>query len=88
MALDSKIKVITHDIDATNVKVDIALTAFIKTLYPTYTHYLESLQASVHIKSLNFDTLVEKIIECEKLERRQLNQMQKLFALLRKRRNK
>ena len=66
MALASKIKSITHDTDATSVKVDIALITFIKDLYPTYSHYLESLQAIGHMKSLDFDTLVEKIVECEK----------------------
>jgi len=46
MALASKIKAIMHNIDATGVKVDIVLMDFIKVLYPTYSHYLESLQAS------------------------------------------
>jgi hypothetical protein len=66
MALASKIKSIMHDIDVTGVKIDISLMAFIKALYPTYSHYLESLQASGQLKSLNFDSLVEKIVEHEK----------------------
>ena len=57
---------IFHDIDATGVKVDIQLTAFIKALYPTYTHYLESLQASGQMKAMTFETLVEKIEKREK----------------------
>ena len=51
MKLASEIRAIFHDIDATGVKVDIQLTAFIKALYPTYTHYLESLQASGQMKA-------------------------------------
>ena len=51
MALASEIKAISDDIDATSVKVDISLTTFIKALYPTQSHYLESLQASGHLKS-------------------------------------
>ena len=46
MKLASKIKSIFHDIDSTGVKVDLQLTTFIKSLHPTYLHYLESLQAS------------------------------------------
>ena len=57
---------IFYDIDATGVKVDIQLTAFIKALYPTYTHYLESLQASGQMKAMTFETLVEKFVEREK----------------------
>ena len=34
MALDSKIKAITHDIYAIGVKVDVDLTTFIEALYP------------------------------------------------------
>ena len=66
MKLASEITAIFHDIDATRVKVDIQLTAFIKSLYPTCTHYLESLQASVQMKAMTFETLVEKIAEREK----------------------
>ena len=66
MKLAYEIRAILHDIDATGVKVDIQLTAFIKSLYPTYTHYLESLQASGQMKAMTFETLVEKIAEREK----------------------
>ena len=64
--LASEIKAIFHDIEATGVKVDLQLIAFIKALYPTYSHYLESLQASGQMKDINFDILVEKIVEREK----------------------
>ena len=40
MKLAYETRAIFHDIDATGVKVDIQLTAFIKSLYRTYTHYL------------------------------------------------
>ena len=66
MKLASQIRAIFHDIDATSVKVDIQFTTFIKALYPTYTHYLESLQASGQMKAMTFETLVEKIGEREK----------------------
>ena len=66
MALAFEIKSIMHGVDATSVKMDIALMAFIKALYLTYSHYLESLQASGQLKSLDFDSLVEKNVECKK----------------------
>ena len=66
MNLDSKIKALFHDIETNSVKVDLQLTAFIKALYPTYSHYLESLQASGHMKAITFDILVDKIAEREK----------------------
>ena len=55
MKLASEIRAIFHDIDATGVKVDIQLTAFTKALYPSYTHYLESLQASGQMKDMTFE---------------------------------
>jgi hypothetical protein len=55
-----------HDIEATGVNIDLPLMAFIKALYPTYSHYLESLQASGQMKSITFDKLVEKVAEHEK----------------------
>ena len=66
MKLASEIRAIFHDIVATGVKVGIQLTAFIKALYTTYTHYLESLQASGQMKSMPLETLVEKIAEKQK----------------------
>jgi hypothetical protein len=50
MALASEIEAIMHDIDAIWVKIDLPFTTFIKALYPTYSHYLESLQASGQMK--------------------------------------
>jgi hypothetical protein len=66
MILVFAIKNIMHDIDATGVKIDLPLRAFIKALYPTYSHYLESLQASGQMKSITLDTLVDKVVEHEK----------------------
>jgi len=66
MALASEMKAIMHDIDATRVKIDLPLIVFIKSLYPTYYHYLGSLQASGQMKSITFDNFVEKVVEREK----------------------
>ena len=66
MKLASEIRAIFHDIDATGVKVDNQLIAFIKALYPSNTHYLESLQASGQMKAMTFEKLVEKIAERDK----------------------
>ena len=66
MKIAYEIRAIFHDLDATGVKVDIQLTAFIKDLYPTYIHSLESLHASGQMKVMTFESLVEKIAEREK----------------------
>ena len=66
MDLSYEIKSIMHEIDSTGVNIDIHLMNFIKALYPTYYHYFESLQASGQMKSITFDSFVEKFIECEK----------------------
>jgi len=36
IALASEVKSIMHDINVTNVELDIPLIAFVKALYPTY----------------------------------------------------
>lgn len=66
MMLFSKIRAIMHDIKATGATIDIALAAAIKALYPTFSTYLESLQASGQLKALTFDALANKIVEREK----------------------
>ena len=66
LKLASEIKAINHEIECTGVNVDLPLTAFIKALYPSYSHYLESLQASGQLKDIDFDKLVGKIAEREK----------------------
>lgn len=55
-----------HDIDSISMKIDITHVALIKAFYPTYSNYLESLQASGNLKTLTFNTLVDKIAEHEK----------------------
>lgn len=66
MVVASKIRATMHEINVFGLKIDLPLTHFIKVLYPTYSHYLESLQASGQRKDLAFDSLVEKIVEREK----------------------
>ena len=66
LKLAFEIKSINHEIESTGVKVDFPLTTFIKSLYPSYSHYLESLQASGQLKDLDFHKLVGKIAEREK----------------------
>ena len=66
MKLAYEIRAIFHDIDAIGVNIGIQLIAFIKALYPSYTHYLESLQASGEMKAMTFYKLVEKITERDK----------------------
>ena len=48
------------------MKPDLPLAAFVKSLYPTHSNYLESLQASDKFKDLTFDSLEEKIANREK----------------------
>ena len=54
-----------HDIKVTNVELDIPLINFVKALYPTYSNYLESLQANGNLKEITFDSLVNKFVERE-----------------------
>eukprot|EP00253_Pinus_taeda_P027944 PITA_27944 len=55
-----------HDIKSTKVELDISLIYFLKALYPTYSNYLESLQANGNLKDITFDSLVKKFSEREK----------------------
>ena len=41
LALASEVRSIMHDINNTGVEVDIPLIAYVKALYPTYSHYLD-----------------------------------------------
>ena len=43
----SEIKAIMHKIQESGMKPDLPLRAFVKSLYPNHSNYLESLQASV-----------------------------------------
>ena len=66
LALASEVKSIMHDIKSTKVELDIPLIAFLKEFYPTYSNYLESLQANGNLKDITFDSLVKKFDEREK----------------------
>ena len=66
MKLASEIRALFHDIEAMGVKLDLQLIAFINALYPTYSHYLKSLQSSEKMNDITFDKLVEKIAKREK----------------------
>jgi len=55
-----------HDVEAIGIKMDIPIIAFVKALYPTYYHYLQSLQVSSQLKDDTFDTLVEAFARREK----------------------
>ena len=84
MKLAYEIRAIFHDIDVTCVKVSIQLTTFIKALYPSYTHYLESLQASVQMKTMTFEKLVDKIAEIEIEFRKESNPNEETLCLAHK----
>lgn len=43
MGLAFELKTILHDIVSTRVKIYVFLIIFIKVIYPTYSHYLQSL---------------------------------------------
>jgi hypothetical protein len=64
MDLDYERKSIMHDIYAIRVNTYLPLIAFIKSLYPTCSHYLESRQSSGQMKFITFNKLVEKFVEC------------------------
>ena len=66
LTLSSEVKSIMHDIKVTNFELDIPMIAFLKALYPTYSNYLESLQANGNLKDITFDSLVKEIAEREK----------------------
>jgi len=66
LALASEVKYIMHDIKSIKVELDIPLIAFLKALYPTYSNYLESLQANGNLKDITFESLVKKFAEREK----------------------
>ena len=89
MKLATEIRALFHDIEATSVNVDLQLTAFIKALYPTYSHYLESLQASEKMKNITFDKLVDNIAEREEeFENKNHFQMLRLCVLHKNNRGK
>ena len=66
LALASEVRSIMHDIKNTGVEIDLPLISYVKALYPTYSQYLESLQASGNLKEITFESLEKKIAEREK----------------------
>ena len=66
LAFTSEVRSIMHDIKSTGVDIDIPLISYVKALYPTYSHYLESLQASGNLKEITFDSLEKKFAEKKK----------------------
>ena len=52
MTIAYEIKKIMHEINFIDVKVNLPLTSFIKFIYPTYLHYLESVPFSGTLKDL------------------------------------
>ena len=59
-----------HKIQESSMKSNLPFATFVKSLYPTHSNYLESLQASNKFKHLSFDTMVEKIADREKAFRK------------------
>ena len=55
-----------HCIKNIGVEICIPLIAYAKRLYPTYSDYLESLQASGNLKEITFDSLEKTFVEREK----------------------
>ncbi len=66
LALTSEVKSTMHDIKSTKVELDIPLITFLKEIYPTYSNYLESLQANGNLKDITFEFLVKMFAEREK----------------------
>ena len=66
LALASEVRSIMHDIKSTGVEIDIPLIPYVKEIYPTYSHYLESLQASGNLKEITFDSHENKFDERDK----------------------
>jgi len=67
LALESEVRSIMRDIKTIDVEIYIPLIAYVKALYPTYSNYLDSLQASGNFKKIIFDSLDKKFAEREGL---------------------
>ena len=61
MLAASEVRAIMHKIQASGMKLDLPLVTFVKSLYPTHSNYLDSLQASDMFKDLTFDILVKRL---------------------------
>ena len=60
LSLASEVKSIIDDIKVTNIEVDILVIVFVTTFYPTYSNYLDSLQANGNLKEIKFDSVMNK----------------------------
>jgi len=54
-----------NDIKATVVEIYVPLIDYVKALYPTYSHYLDSLQEIVKLKEISLDSLEKKFAKRE-----------------------
>lgn len=54
-----------HDIKTIDIEIYIPLIDYVKALYPTYSNYLDSSQASGKFKKIIFDSLEKKFAERE-----------------------
>jgi len=70
LALASEVRSIMHEINNIGVKGYIPLIVYVKALYPTYSHYLESLQESGNLENITIDSLEKKFAEREKASRK------------------
>ena len=66
LALALEVRSIMHGIKNICVEVGIPLIAYAKALYPTYSHYLESLQETGNLMKITFDSLEKKFAERQK----------------------
>ena len=66
LALASEVRSIMHDIKNTGVEVGIPLINYVKALYPSYSHYIETLKESGNLMKITFDSLEKKFVEREK----------------------
>ena len=73
MILSTNVRAFMHKIQTISMQLDLPLVSFIRSLYPTHSHYLESLQASDKLKDLTFNTLVEKTVDTEKAFGKKIN---------------
>jgi len=60
LALQLELISIIHDIKIIGIEIDIPLIAYVKSLYPTYSNYRESLQVSGNLKKITFNSLEKK----------------------------
>jgi len=62
LSLASEVRSIMHELKFSCIETYIPLIYYVKELYPTYSHYLESLQGSGKLKEITFDSLEKKFV--------------------------